>query len=214
MYKAKDLSGMKFGKLTVLRRSSDVGGGKKPVVKWICRCECGKVCIVSGDSLKTGHTKSCGCLHTKHHGGRDEPRLYNAWLNMRRRVNDATNKRYAFYGGKGVKVCDEWRNDFIAFREWAKANGYADNLTIDRIDNDGDYCPENCRWVDSYVQQNNTSRNRFIYVRGELMTMANAAKVLGLTYSTVQHRIERGQPIDEPPKRKRKTCHTICAPTN
>jgi len=212
--KAKDLSGMKFGKLTVLRRSSDTGGGKKPTVKWICRCDCGKVCTVPGGSLKTGHTKSCGCLHTKHHGGRDEPRLYNAWLNMRRRVNDPTNKRYASYGGKGVKICDEWQNDFIAFRNWAKANGYADNLTIDRIDNNGDYCPENCRWVDSYVQQNNTSRNRYIYVRGELMTMANAAKTLGLTYSTVQHRVERGQSVDRPPERKRKTCHTIYVPIN
>ena len=194
MRKYNDLSGQQFEYLTVLRRSENIGNGKKPVVLFECRCKCGKIINVKSDSLLTGHTKSCGCRKVKHHGHRDNLKLYEAWKNMRRRVNDPTNKRYDRYGGRGIKICPEW-NDFVTFRNWAFANGYKEDLTIDRIDNDGDYCPENCRWATLTEQANNTSRNHYIDVKGELMTMAQAARVLGLTYSTVQHRVERGQPL-------------------
>lgn len=194
MRKYNDLSGQQFEYLTVLRRSENVGNGKKPVVMFECRCKCGKIINVSGNALLSGHTKSCGCRKTKHHGRKDNPKLYEAWQNMKRRINDPTNKRYERYGGRGIKICPEWQ-EFIPFRDWSLANGYKDGLMIDRIDNDGDYCPENCRWSDRIEQMNNTSRNHFIDVKGERMTMAQAARALGLTYSTVQHRIQRGHPL-------------------
>lgn len=194
MGRFKDLTGQQFEYLTVLRRSEKTWGKTKPVVLFECQCKCGKIILVSGYALTSGHTKSCGCRKVKHHGRRDNLKLYEAWKNMKRRINDPKNKRYANYGGRGIKYCPEW-DEFVPFRDWALANGYKEGLTIDRINNDGDYCPENCRWATAIEQANNTSRNHFIDVKGEQMTMAQAARALGLTYSTVQHRIERGQPL-------------------
>lgn len=120
--------------------------------------------------------------------------MYQTWKNMRRRCFDPTNKRWEHYGGRGITICQEW-NDYAVFRTWAMANGYADDLTIDRIDVNGNYCPENCRWVDAKTQANNVSRNHMVEFNGEQMTMAELADHLGLSYSALQHRIERGWDI-------------------
>ncbi len=188
-----DLSGREFGFLLVLHRSAERGNGIKPVVKWECQCSCGKTIAVKSDSLLSGHTKSCGCKKIKH-GFSNKERLYQTWKNMRRRCFDPKNSRYALYGGRGITICPEW-SDYSKFREWAISNGYNDSLTIDRIDVNGNYCPENCRWADAKTQANNVSRNHVIEYEGKRMTMSEFADFIGISYSTLQHRIERGWDI-------------------
>ena len=190
-----DLTGFKTEYLTVLCRSSDRGNGQKPVVKWICECVCGNIIAVNSNSLLCGHTVSCGCKKRKH-GFANKERLYQTWKNMRRRCFDPTNNRWSHYGGRGITICPEW-NDYAVFRTWAMANGYTDELTIDRIDVNGNYYPENCRWVDAKTQANNVSRNHLIDIDGQKMTMAELADSLGLSYSALQHRIDRGWDINK-----------------
>lgn len=128
----------------------------------------------------------------KSHGYANKERLYEIWKNMRRRCHDPTNKRAKFYIEKGVKICDEWLNDYSAFRKWAMANGYKENLTLDRIDNDGNYSPENCRWATAKIQANNQSRNHLLTYMGETLTMSEWADKLGISYGTINHRVQRG----------------------
>ena len=151
-----DLTGQTFNRLTVLGRSPHNTNQNKP--KWICRCECGKIVEVGGYELKSGNTKSCGCWNkevrhtnpTTH--GLSKTRLYRIWRAMKERCYNPHNKRYKHYGGRGIKVCDEWRNDFMVFREWALKNGYDETApygqcTIERVNNDEGYFPFNCVWT-------------------------------------------------------------------
>jgi hypothetical protein len=185
-----DLTGQVFSELTVLYRSSECGNGKKPVVKWACRCSCGKTVAVKSDSLLSGHTGSCGCKKIKH-GYSHKERLYETWKNMRRRCLDPKNKRWDHYGGRGITICSEW-SDYGLFRKWAMDNGYTDDLTIDRKDVNGNYCPGNCRWATSKTQANNVSTNHIIEHDGVRMTMSEFAGQLGISYPTLQHRVDRG----------------------
>lgn len=186
-----DLTGRKFGQLLVLERAPDKITGSKPRVMWKCRCVCGERVIVRASSLTQGTTVSCGCKKKKH-GYANKERLYETWKNMKRRCNDPNNKRYAQYGGRGIKVCPEWEHDYPAFRTWAMSAGYRDDLTIDRIDVDKGYSPENCRWATQNEQMNNMTKNRMISYCGKTMSMSMWAKALGLSYGTMNRRIQRG----------------------
>ena len=124
-------------------------------------------------------------------------RLYNIWFDMKRRCYQKQNKRWSKYGGRGIKVCDEWRNNFQAFFDWSLENGYADHLTIDRIDMNGHYTPENCRWADKFQQANNRSNNHYITYRGKTKTMMEWSKYLNMNYSTLRQRINSGWSVEE-----------------
>lgn len=136
----KNLSGMKFGKLTALH---PIKTGNS--VKWECQCECGGKIVIFGYDLQRGRVVSCGCRKVKH-GGR-YTRLYTIWQSMIKRCENQNHKFYRYYGGKGISVCCEWRDDFEQFKTWAVSSGYKDNLTIDRINSAENYCPKNCQWI-------------------------------------------------------------------
>ena len=152
----KDLTGMKFGKLLAV----SFFGFRKKSSYWVCKCECGKEKIIDSGCLKNGHTKSCGCYRKKFHAdlqrkhGMTGTRLYNCWNGMILRTTYKNHKAYHNYGGRGIKVCKEWL-DSSTFFEWAKSHGYKDNLSLDRVNNDGNYEPSNCRWATSKEQANN-----------------------------------------------------------
>jgi hypothetical protein len=207
--KATDLTGKRFGHLLVICPSELNGKGER--FRWHCQCDCGNSVEVLAQSLKRGATKSCGCMinsaKTKH--GMYGTRLYRIWHGMKRRCNVEADEHYKNYGGRGISICNEW-NEFEPFMEWALANGYSDKLTIDRINVDGDYCPENCRWVNSLVQQNNRRNNVKLEFNGEIHTQSEWARILGVSCNCLYHRIEKNLPpekIFSPLMRKRKAAH-------
>lgn len=164
MSKKKEMVGLRFGRLTVLKESLV---RKNNTVYWICRCDCGKITHpIKGTALRNGTIRSCGCAGTeatikrcKTHGMSGTP-IHRTWANMIQRCTNPKRAEFKYYGERGICVCEEWRNSFVAFYEWAISNGYAEGLSIDRIDVNGNYCPENCRWVDMKTQQNNRRNNR------------------------------------------------------
>lgn len=161
--KFNDLTGMKFGRLMVIKKMPNNANNK---VVWLCKCDCGKEAVVIGSRLHTGKTKSCGCLisestiarSTKHGYRVTHSQLYATRLNMIDRCTNPNNKTYSYYGGRGIGVCQEWldkETGVASFCRWALENGYAEGMTIDRIDVNGDYAPDNCRWVTMAVQCTN-----------------------------------------------------------
>jgi hypothetical protein len=195
--KYKDLTGQKFGRLTVVKYA---GRDNQRMALWECMCECGNRIVTRGTSLRYGSSKSCGCLRLEKvrdantiHGlsGNHtfKPRLYRIWQNMKQRCYNSKAGKYHIYGGKGIKVCDEWLNDYLIFHKWAIANGYKNNLTLDRINNNGDYCPENCRWATYKQQARNTAQNRLITFHGKTKTLQDWANELGFKYKTLSSRL-------------------------
>lgn len=199
MAKYIDITGQKFGRLEVVEFA---GYTKHRAVTWRCKCECGNETVVRGDHLRYGRTSSCGCLRaeTSAKRGKDnakhgmwDTRLYHCWQGMKQRCDGTGNKQSRKrYHDRGITVCDEWINSFEAFMDWSLKNGYQDNLTLDRINNDESYKPSNCRWSDAITQQNNTSKNRGLSYNGRTQTMAEWATELEIDYSTLQTRIRRG----------------------
>lgn len=198
MRKVNNIIGEKFNKLTVIDRGPT--NSKRGEAMWICQCECGVTVQVSTNDLKSGHNKSCGCLRQafmNRRKGLSRSRIYSIWRGMKRRCCDENNKDYNGYGARGIKVCDEWKNNFMSFYNWAMENGYRDNLTIDRIDNDGDYKPSNCRWVTNTEQCANRRTNRYITYNGETKTISQWAKDKNLNFCTLWHRLNNGWSIEK-----------------
>ena len=190
-----DLTGQKFGRWTVLHVIDEDRTGSKPV-RYLCRCECGVERPVQYSNLIYGTSQSCGCLEretkrerTLKHGMTHSP-LMDSWEHMKQRCLNPKNSKYSFYGGRGIKVCEEWM-EFVPFMEWALANGYKNGLTIDRIDPNGNYEPSNCRWVDMEAQRRNTRRSLFIEYDGRVMNQVDWAKEFGCRQERVPFEILR-----------------------
>lgn len=194
--KIQDITGQRFGKLKVLNFAYK----EKGVYYWLCQCDCGKEKIISRNHLQSLHTKSCGCLqkekarnfHLIHNMANS--RIYHIWRDIKDRCLNMKKQNYKYYGGRGIRVCEEWKNDFMNFYNWAMANGYNDKLTIDRRNNDGNYEPNNCRWTTKQEQANNTRRNRYITYKGKTQSLANWCRELKLNYKLTKQRIQKHSP--------------------
>lgn len=170
---------------------------------WLCKCDCGNEYAAKTNSLTHGKTTCCcDCkkkkiadANRKH--GYYPKQLWNAYTNMKTRCYNPNYSLFHRYGGRGIKVCKEWKESFDAFLAWSLSNGYSKGLTLDRIDNDGDYCPENCRWATVIEQSNNRSTNRMICVNWTVDTLANWARRTGAKYSYVQHLLDKGMSGDD-----------------
>lgn len=190
----KDIAGQRFGRLVAIEYL-----GKS---LWLCKCDCGNTSTPKSWSLRSGTTQSCGCLHkeivgkksTKH--GLGDTRIYSIWRNMKQRCNNPNATKYEIYGGKGIKVCNEWL-DFNNFYKWATENGYEDSLSIDRIDGNKDYTPDNCRWTTYQVQANNTTQNHYLTHIGKTQTISGWAEEIGIEQNTLNTRIARGWSVEK-----------------
>ena len=190
----KDITGMRFGRLVVIKYIGNQN--------CVCKCDCGTITTTRTDSVKRGSTRSCGCLRTEmtkersaKHGDYKE-RLYGIWSHAKSRCNNTNNTRYSDYGGRGIKICDEWNEDYARFKDWSLKNGYKENLTLDRIDNNGNYTPQNCRWATAKQQQRNTNRNRIITFNGESHCVPEWSEITGLPIETIRARLKRKWNID------------------
>lgn len=185
--------GNKYGKLEVIKllREEKYASGQKKYV-WLCKCDCGETCEKDNSMLLSAKMPSCGCqkLHYKTHS-MTHTRIYNIWSNMKTRCY-AKSCLSKTYQKRNIKVCDEWKNSFIAFYNWSMQNGYKDNLSIDRIDNSGDYEPNNCRWTDKITQENNTSKNVLVLINGEVHTLAEWGRIMNISPKRIKRRVENG----------------------
>lgn len=190
-----DLTGQKFNLLSVVSLSDRKS--KCRGAFWNCVCDCGNQVTVMARSLKTGHTVSCGCWHRKESGarmrkrntthGKAKTRLYSIWATMKTRCYNPHSECFSDYGGRGISVCGEWSESYQEFDNWAMANGYAATLTIERIDNNGNYCPDNCTWIILSDQSKNRRDTVFFEINGKKYCRADAAKLLGVKYSYLRH---------------------------
>ncbi|MBU2704099.1 hypothetical protein Ga0466249_005252 [Sporomusaceae bacterium BoRhaA] len=198
MGKFIDITGQKFGRLTAIERAGVDRYGK---ILWLFSCNCGNQCIALGNSVRLGYKKSCGCIAKENAiklskknitHGLTGTRLFVIWTNMINRCYSPKNKFWHIYGGRGITVCDEWRSNPQAFVNWAIDNGYEDDLTIDRKNNNNGYSPDNCRWATQIEQANNQRSNRMITAFGKTKTAQQWADGIGIQRSTLVSRIDHG----------------------
>ncbi len=198
--KNDNMIGCKFGRLTVIERVSKNGRGY-----YKCKCECGNEITTRADQLKNGRTKSCGCYNSdkaksgdaRRTHGQHGTRLYRIWQGMHGRCYIISHPAYKYYGERGISICDDWKNDFQSFYDWALSNGYSDSLTIDRINVNGNYEPLNCRWVTRKRQMNNTRNNHFINYNGEIHTIAEWSTITGISATKISWRLAHKWKIEK-----------------
>jgi hypothetical protein len=196
---AKDYTGQRFGDWLVLYRD-DTDKRKK---KWICKCSCGTINSVNIDNLKRGASTRCqrckGKLSSKRMitHGESKTRLYYVWLAMRNRCYRPGVNGYENYGGRGIEVCNEWKQSYEAFRDWSLSHGYKQGLQIDRIDNDGNYSPQNCRWVTHYKNMQNTRKNKKVYFHGKWQTRSEIADTYHISKRLFKDRLAHGWSVEE-----------------
>lgn len=210
--RSKDISGMRFGMLTATEYK---GTNKHRFALWFCVCDCGNSVVATGNALRKGHTRSCGCLQKKAaaksisafngsgkrssgrlaHGENKTP-LHNAWLRMRRRCSDTSYEHYNRYGGRGISVCKEWES-YTAFRDWALSHGYKEGLELDRIDNNGNYEPSNCRWATRTAQMRNRSNTIYVELNGERKPLVEFCEIYGVNYKTAHAKHKKGIPPEK-----------------
>lgn len=204
-YHIDQWTGLQFNHLTVISEPVIRTNHNFKTARYVsCRCVCGNVKEIRVDYLIHNNVKSCGCLKHKSYTtthGESGSRLYGVWSNMKDRCYNPNNGYYALYGGRGIKLCPEWEHNYSAFRDWALANGYQDDAghyqcTIDRIDNNGDYCPENCRWVGMVRQCNNRSSCRYVTRNGRTLSLKQWCQELNMAYKSVHTRIRHGWDVE------------------
>lgn len=195
-WRREDLTGRRFGRLTVL---SLAGKSKAGNLRWHCLCDCGNTVDVEAGNLKRDYFHSCGCYNkeflqglTKTHGGTKD-KLFRIWSYMKERCLNPHHKSWKRYGGRGIKVCDEWVSDYESFKNFALANGWREGLQIDRIDNDGNYEPNNVAFITPKENANKRGNNVYVEIRGCRMTVAEAARKYGLCYQVVWNRYRAGK---------------------
>lgn len=199
-YNFKDLTGQKFGRLTVIERAEN---GKNGSTRWLCRCECGNEKIIEGGHLRSHKIKSCGCLLTdvlikrNYTHGMTNTRLFHIWQGIKNRCYNKNFEHYKHYGERGITICKEWKNDFVKFYDWSMNNSYNDTLTIDRIDVNGDYEPSNCRWVKQAEQSRNRRDTVYITYNGETHTFYEWSKITGINQNTLCTRYYRDKKLGE-----------------
>ena len=188
-----DICGQKFNRLTVIEKMPP---DKSGAIIWKCLCECDNIVYARGNSLRNGDVKSCGCYRYEKisckKSNPDNPRLYNIYNGIKTRCYNQNFKNYKYYGGKGITMCDEWKYNYLSFYNWAVENGYKEDLTIDRIDNNKGYAPENCRWATKKEQAMNTSANIKIKINGEYKTPEDISQKTGIKINTIYTRKFRG----------------------
>lgn len=209
-----NLVGQRFGRLLVQSKAAATPGRDS---RWTCRCDCGQSSVVRGTYLRTGKTRSCGCLvrvrareNAKRHGQSRTP-THLSWMGAIQRCTDPNHARYADYGGRGIKVCERWQvfENFLADMGERPAG-----TSIDRINNDGDYEPDNCRWATKTQQARNCRTNHTLTIDGQTRSVAEWVELRGLNYRTVMSRLARGWPAEPaltPGSTRLARLHAACA---
>lgn len=198
-----NLTGKRYGRLLVIEEVPSVRGKTgKSHAAWKCLCECGNTVVVKAEQLGR-RTNSCGCIAREFSSnlnrthGQTGTRLFTIWIDIKQRCNNPNQRSYKDYGARGIKICEEWENDFTAFKEWACANGYSDLLTIERKDVNGNYCSENCTWIPRKQQAINRRSSRFYSFNGETHCLTEWTEILGMSFGVLRARLDRGWEVDK-----------------
>lgn len=184
--------GKKHNKLTIIGHRKK---GENNSNYFICLCECGRIAEIRANHLFNDNQETCG-RHHKKYSNPNSGKLYNTWNSMMHRCYDEKSHKYSSYGARGIKICDEWKNSYYNFYKWSIENGYCDGLWIERIDNDGDYCPENCKWATRKEQMRNTRRSKHIEYKGETHCLSEWCEILNLYYPTINGRLHKGWSVE------------------
>lgn len=197
MGKINNIQGQKFNMLTVISQTNERIDRK---VVWLCKCDCGNYTKAIAKDLISNNKKSCGCLKYATHNmthGLSKTRIYKIWLGIKKRCYNPTSGSYKHYGKRGIIMCDEWKNDFMAFYNWAMTNGYTDKLSIERNNVNGNYEPSNCCWIALAKQSCNTRKTRYVTYNGETKSLSTFCKELNISRTAVIQRVKRGDTYEQ-----------------